>query len=443
MSQNTPPKDEENRDASRPTDDGAKPAAPAAAPAAGSAAPAAQPEPGRGASDGGKDKKVAAPEKVEKPSRRIAIGIGVLSVLAVLLVLFAWRLPPFTTDYERTENAYVRGLVTTLSPQVAGYVTEVLVHDFQTVQAGQPLFRIDDRIYRQRVDQARADVAARQAERANSTQTGASRRATQASREAELGSARAELARAQADAKRVGELAAQGSVSQREREQTEAGLRAARAAVQQAQAAVEVARQDVRSVGVSREGLDAAVQAAEAALRLAEIDLANTTVTAPEAGTLGQIGTRRGQYVSAGTQLASLVPPRLWIIANYKERQAGAMREGQAAVVTVDALDDQSFTGRVRELSPATGSEFAVLPAQNATGNFTKIAQRLPVRIELDPNQPGLERLRPGLSVVARVHVRGEAEEARQREQDQRNPQGQGARANEGAPAATTPEPAR
>lgn len=403
MSQNTPPRPPNDDDArpapvQQPEDEGLK--------AGGAAAP------GNGAPEKGAPGPAGTPPgKDKKRSRRLAIAIVALSLVALLLVLFAWRLPPFSSPFERTENAYVRGRVTTISPQVSGYVAEVLVDDFQDVAAGQPLFRIDERIYRQQVEQARANLATRQAERANSAQTAASSRATLASREAELGSARAELARAEADMTRVAELAAEGSVSIRERDQTQAGLRASRAAVQQAQAAIEVARQDVRAVEVSRDGLDAAVEAAEAALRLAEIDLSNTVVSAPEAGRLGQVGTRRGQYVSAGTQLVSLVPPRLWIIANYKERQAGPMREGQAAIVTVDALDDQRFSGRVQQISPATGSEFAVLPAQNATGNFTKVAQRLPVRIVLDPGQAGLERLRPGMSVIARVNTRDDVQE--------------------------------
>ncbi|WP_246846105.1 HlyD family secretion protein [Brevundimonas sp. SGAir0440] len=334
---------------------------------------------------------------------RAAILAGLLGVLAVLLILYAWKLPPFGGAVERTDNAYVRGQVTVISPQVSGYITEVMVKDFQTMQAGQPLFRIDDRIYRQRLDQAEATLAAREADLANSAQAGASRRATLGAREAEIASARAQLARAQADMNRVADLAADGSVSLRERDQAEAALRSAEAAVRQAEAGREVARQDERSVGVSRQGLVAAVEGARAAVRLAEIDLANTVITAPEAGQLGQVGARRGQYVTAGSQLVSLVPPQLWVIANFKERQAGRMIEGQAATVTVDALGDRRFTGRIQKISPATGSEFAVLPAQNATGNFTKIAQRLPVRIVLDTGQDGLARLRPGMSVVARV----------------------------------------
>lgn len=183
--------------------------------------------------------------------------------------------------------------------------------------------------------------------------------------------------------------------------------------MRQAEAVREVARQDVTSVGVARQGLEAAVEGARAAVRLAEIDLANTVITAPERGQLGQVGARRGQYVTAGSQLVSLVPPRLWVIANFKERQAGRMRPGQVASVTVDALGDRRLTGRVQQISPATGSEFAVLPAQNATGNFTKVAQRLPVQIVLDAGQEGLAALRPGMSVVAHVETASTAGESR------------------------------
>ncbi|VTO16839.1 HlyD family secretion protein [Brevundimonas vancanneytii] len=334
---------------------------------------------------------------------KAAIITAVLALAAVLLVLFVWKLPPFSSPVERTENAYVRGQVTVVAPQVNGYITEVLVKDFQNVTKGQPLFRIDDRIYAQRLEQAKANLASAESQLANSAQTTASREATVSARSAELASARAELARAQADMARVSELAEDGSVSLRERDQAMATLRTAEARVGQVQANIEVARQDVRATGVSRGGLEAAVEAARAAVRLAEIDLANTVIVAPEAGQVGQVGARLGQYVTAGSQLVSLVPPQLWVIANFKERQVGKMLAGQKVTVTVDALGDREFTGRIESISPATGSEFAVLPAQNATGNFTKISQRLPLRILLDSGQQGLDKLRPGLSVVARV----------------------------------------
>ncbi|WP_156503112.1 HlyD family secretion protein, partial [Tistrella mobilis] len=181
------------------------------------------------------------------------------------------------------------------------------------------------------------------------------------------------------------------------------------AALAQAEAAVEVAKQDLQSVIVGRGTLDAAVEAARAAVRLARIDLDNTRITAPVDGRMGEIGVRLGQYVTAGTQLAAIVPADRWIIANFKETQLSGMRPGQPVSFTVDALPGQSFRGRIERFSPATGSEFAVLKPDNATGNFTKVAQRLPVRIAIDGDQPALDGLAPGLSVVVRVDTEGGA----------------------------------
>lgn len=166
-------------------------------------------------------------EKKRKFKPRAAILTVVLATVAVLLVLFAWRLPPFSSSMEQTENAFIRGQVTVISPQVNGYIVEVLAGDFQSVEAGARLFRIDDRTYRQRLEQAKANQAGAEAQLANSTQTGASRKATVGAREAELASARAQLQRAQADMARVADLAADGSVSLRERDQAAAALQSA------------------------------------------------------------------------------------------------------------------------------------------------------------------------------------------------------------------------
>lgn len=367
------------------------------------AAPPPQPE----------DRAAAAappPARPKPPTPAAIVLTAIVTLIVVLLILFLWKLPPFAGTVQRTDNAYVRGQVTVVSPQLSGYATKVLVKDFQTVRAGQPLIEIDRRIYGQRLDQARATLAAREADLANSVQARASREAALASRVADIGSAQAQLERARADMARVADLATDGSVSLRERDQARAALRAAEAQVVAARAGRDIAHQDVRSVGVSRQGLEAAVAAARAAVRLAEIDMENTLVLAPADGQLGQIGVRQGQFVTAGTQLVSLVPPQRWIIANFKERQAGRMRPGQAASVTVDALGNKRFHGRIEQISPATGSEFSILPAQNATGNFTKIAQRLPVRIVLDAGQPELTRLRPGMSVEAEVDLADKAD---------------------------------
>lgn len=333
----------------------------------------------------------------------VTAAVVILGLLALLAILAAWDLPPFRGGHEATENAYVRGRTTVIAPQVSGYVAEVMVKDYAVVRRGQVLARIDDAIYRARVSQARAAFDGQMAALANSRQARASRTAGLAAQVAGVGSAQAQLLRARADMTRATDLARDGSISLRERDQTMAGLRAAEAQVRQAEASGEIARQDIRTVDVGRGGLEAQVEAARAALRLAEIDLAHTVIRAPEDGQLGEIGVRLGQYVTLGTQLMSLVPPERWVIANYKETQTGRMAAGQNARFTVDALDGAAFTGKIERISPAAGSEFAVLKPDNATGNFVKVPQRIGVRIAIAPGQRLAERLRPGMSVAVRI----------------------------------------
>ncbi|MCQ4286184.1 HlyD family secretion protein [Pseudomonas stutzeri] len=352
------------------------------------------------------------PPKTIKPSRRSVMLMALVALAGVLAILYAWQLWPFTDRVAVTENAYVRGQITVLAPQVNGYVTEVLVQDFEQVARGQPLVRIDDRQYRQLVEQRRAELAAQRFGLENLEQTLASNRATLASRRAELSAAEAELQRALADEKRVNELAERGSVSIRERDQIRASARAAAANVKQAQAAIAIAEQTLKASEVSRGGLQAQVEIAEAAQKRAQIDLDNTVIEAPRDGQVSEVTVRQGQYVAAGSQLLYLVPEQLWVIANYKETQTFAMRPGQPVSIEVDALDGARLSGRVQRLAPATGSEFSVLRPDNATGNFTKVVQRIPVRISIDPNQPLSQRLRPGLSVVTHVDTSSDAEAA-------------------------------
>ncbi|MDB5734615.1 MAG: secretion protein HlyD [Alphaproteobacteria bacterium] len=324
---------------------------------------------------------------------RILVIIALLALAAMLAVLYAWSLWPFGGGAQVTDNAYVHGRTTVIAPQVSGYVVAVPVSDYAQVQAGQVLARIDDSTYRARVSQARASLAASQATLANNRQS-------RASGDASLSGQQAGLIRARADMARVTELVKDGSVSKREEDQT-------RASLIQAQAAAEVARQNIRTVDVGRGGLEAQVAAAQAQLEAAQIDLSHTIIRAPEAGQLGEIGVRLGQYVTNGTQLMSLVPPERWIIANYKEAQTAHVAVGQSVTFRVDALDGARFTGHVQQLSPAAGSEFALLKPDNATGNFVKVPQRIGVRISVDPDQPMAARLRPGMSVVTQVDTSG------------------------------------
>jgi multidrug resistance efflux pump len=340
-------------------------------------------------------------------SRATIFAIAGAAVCAILAILYAWRLPPFAGWSEKTDNAYVRGRVTIISPQVSGYVTRVPAQDFAEVKAGQILATIDDRIYQSRVAQARANVAAQEAALANSSQAQRSREVAIESQDAGIANAQAQLARARADMRRAQALVADGSISTREFDQTRAALLAAEAGVQQTKASRAIGTQDVRTVVVGRAGLEAAVEAAKAQLRLAQIDLDNTIIRAPGDGQLSEIGVREGAYVTAGTQLLSIVPHNVWIIANFKEAQTHNMAIGQPARFRVDALGGARLAGRVENLSPAAGSEFAVLKADNATGNFVKVAQRIAVRIAIDPGQALAARLRPGMSVEVSIDTHG------------------------------------
>lgn len=352
------------------------------------------------------DPQVDAPPSSWNPpdkTRPTVIVIVVAALFAILAILYSWQLPPFAGGQEKTDNAYVRGRVTIISPQVSGYVTRVPVQDFAEVKAGQILATIDDRIYRARVAQAEANVAAQRAALANSAQAQRSREVATDSQNAGIANAQAQLVRADADMRRARALVADGSISTREFDQTRAALLAAQASLQQARASRAIGTQDVRTVVVGRAGLEAAVESAKAQLRLAQIDLDNTVIRAPADGQLSEVGVRVGAYVTAGTQLLSVVPHHVWVIANFKEAQTRDMAIGQRARFSVDALGGAELTGRIENLSPAAGSEFAVLKADNATGNFVKVAQRIAVRIKIDPGQSRAARLRPGMSVEVRI----------------------------------------
>ena len=350
-----------------------------------------------------------APTPTPTPKKTVLVTVGLLAaaIIGVLLVLWAWQLPPFVSGVQHTENAYVRGQVTVIAPQVTGYVTSVEVQDFQTVKQGQLLATIDDRIYRQRLEQAKASLHSAEAALANSAQAQNSARGSVAQQRATIAGAQANLAKVQADATRARRLFEGGWVAQAQVDVSQAALRAAQAQLAQARAAEGIAQTNVTSAVVSRGSLEAAVENARAQVHLAEIDLSNTRIVAPRDGRLGEISVRQGQQVAVGTQLMALVPDRIWVTANYKENQLRDIRVGQPVELSVDALGGRTLTGKVEQIAPATGSEFSVIRPDNATGNFTKVAQRVPVRIALDSGQEGLDRLRPGLSVVARVDTRG------------------------------------
>ncbi len=349
----------------------------------------------------------AAPAAPPPPDRRAqwlsGVGFALIVLVGVLLVLYAWRLPPFTTPIVSNENANVRRQVTVVGSQLPAYVVDVKVQDFQFVRKGDLLVELDARLYRQRFEQAEAQLAAQKAALANWEQSRRSALAGIALQEATLANAQAQSVRAAADYGRAEQLVGDGSLSVREQDAQRAARAQAQAAVAQARANLEIAKQQAQSVSVNRAALEAAVANAGAALKAASVDLENTRITAPVDGQLGQVNVRRGAFVASGAQLMGLVPREMWVIANFKETQMNGIQVGQGATFKVDALDGAELTGQVERVAPATGSEFAVLPADNATGNFVKIAQRIPVRIRIDPGQKLAPRLRPGMSVIVSI----------------------------------------
>ncbi|WP_182406286.1 HlyD family secretion protein [Psychrobacter sp. GP33] len=343
------------------------------------------------------------------PKKKSFFNLGLLIALIVIgvsLILYAWKLPPFTPTVQHTDNAFVKGQTTIISPQISGYVTEVAVEDFASVEAGDLLVKIDDRTFQQQLEQAQANIDIALTNRSSNAQDTGTSQAQIEAREADVYSAKVSVNSAREDVNRYQGLVAIGAVAQADVAHAEAQLAKAQAGVQQAEANLQVAKEGSKKTTASRASLDANIKNAEAAAKQAQINVDNTIIRAPESGQLSQLSVKTGQYVTAGTQLMYIVPKGVWIIANFKETQVANMTVGETATVQVDALGGTKFRGRVSNISPATGSEFSAGAANPATGNYIKIAQRIPVRIDLDQGQSKLEQLRPGMSVTVNVDTK-------------------------------------
>jgi membrane fusion protein (multidrug efflux system) len=333
-------------------------------------------------------------------------------VLAIALALGAgtgWYWWTAWRFVQSTDDAYVESDTTVISPKIEGYLKEVRVEENQEVAAGQVLFVVDDRDFAAKTALAEAAVATEEALVA----TYASRRKLQQAMieqaQATVQSAEADLNRARLDFKRYAALATSDFASRQRYETADADSRKAEAALGKARAA-QVAEQDQLGVlGSQQREEEARLSQARASLQLTRNDLDNTIIRAPVAGIAGNRAGQVGQYVKPGTQLLSLVPlPYVYVTANFKETQLTHMRPGQGAEISVDAYPDQPLTGRIESFAPASGAQFSLLPPDNATGNFTKIVQRVPVRIALPADGPLARLLRPGLSVTVSVDTRAE-----------------------------------
>lgn len=350
------------------------------------------------------DRLVASPSRSRigtLPRRPLTIA----SVAIVVALSGTWwiALPASSVS---TDDAYLKADSTIIAPKIHGLVSAILVHDNQRVKSGQPLVRIDDEEYAQDVTSAEADVASAQAALDQFTAQKGLASANVLAAAAAVHAADAENARAAADRRRFDRLATDGYVSIQQAEQMRATAVGSAAGADRSRAALTASQQQLAVVDQTRGLLLAALAKARAALALAHQNLSHTVIRAPVDGVVGDRQVQLGEYVQPGTQLLTIVPMNtMYVVANFKETQTARMLAGQRAHITIDALSSQTLDGVVESFAPGSGSEFSLLPFEPATGNFTRIVQRVPVRIRFEPGQPATARLRPGLSAEVQVDL--------------------------------------
>jgi membrane fusion protein (multidrug efflux system) len=331
--------------------------------------------------------------------------LGIVAVLIVLSIAIGYWF--FVGRFvQSTDDAYVGGDVTVIAPKVSGFVTDMLVHDNQHVVANQVLMRLDARDYDARLAQATAEVSSAEAavDELNAKQSLQS--ALISEQDAELRSSNADLTRTAADQNRYRQLVKDEAVSDQLVERADADLYKSRAAVDHSNASLLAAKRQLTVLAAQTADARARVAQAQAQQRFAALNVEYTTIRSPIDGYIGNRTAQVGMLAATGAALLTVVPSEgLWVDANFKEDQLKKMRVGDKVDVTLDALSEP-LEGVVESIAPATGATFSVLPAENATGNFTKIVQRVPVRIRLQIPKALQGSLRPGLSAVVDVHLR-------------------------------------
>ncbi|MBS0561032.1 MAG: HlyD family secretion protein [Proteobacteria bacterium] len=357
---------------------------------------------------GGNATPVPARKRRSRLVRILRPAIGVFVLVAALVTAGWW----FTEGryVQSTDNAYVQGDIAVLSPRIDGNIAAILVQDNQFVRAGDPLIRLDDADWKARLDQARAAAAEAAAAVTTANRQIDQQHAMIDAAGAFISQAQAELVRAAADASRATTLVGTGAGSRQAADQAIADARKADAALRSAQAQKIAAEQLLSVYQAQALQAEARKDNAGAQVRLAEDNLSYTVIRAPFDGYVGNRAAQLGQHVAAGTQLIAVAPPpaQLYVVANFKETQLKRMRPGQPVRLVADIDGDDPITGRVDSLAPATGALFSLMPPENATGNFTKVVQRVPVKIVIDPELAARAHwLRAGLSVTAEVDTRG------------------------------------
>jgi membrane fusion protein (multidrug efflux system) len=347
-----------------------------------------------------------------RPRRRgVRRALLLVALLAVVAIVASYGYHWWTTGrfLEATDDAYTQADAVPIAPRVAGTVSQVLVTDNQRVRAGQVLARIDPRDFRAALDQARADADSAQAEIGSLDARIKLQGATIEQAQSDIASAQAALDFARSDYNRYTELMRSGNGTVQRAQQADTDIRSRTAALARSRAGYEAAGQQVQVLRAERTKAVAALARAQAAVEQATLNLSYTTITAPIDGAVGDRSLRLGHYLQPGTRIMDIVPigRDIYVVANFKETQLARMWRGERVVIAIDMLPDISLSGHVDSLAPGSGAQFALLPPENATGNFTKIVQRVPVKILLDAADAAtLAKLRPGLSVYATVDTR-------------------------------------
>lgn len=335
---------------------------------------------------------------------RLMIFILLVSIAAAGFFANWWLVG---RHFQKTDNAYVHGDITRISSQLAAQVTEVLVTDNQLVEKGDLLVRLDPRDFESALAHANANLATRKAEHLYAHAQLARQDSLIEAAKAQLEARKAEQRRVGLDIERISPLRKSGYASEEQISNLRAQLDVTKAQVRGAAADVQTQILTKDALNADIERLTALVQAAEAEVGKALLDLSRTELRAPTSGRVGQRGVRLGQNVQPGAMLLAIVPGKdLWVQANFKETQIQRMHDDQRVTLVFDAFDNEPVKGRIDSLFPASGAQFSLLPPDNATGNFTKVVQRIPVKITIDEDQPLSGLIRPGMSVSVKVDLR-------------------------------------
>jgi membrane fusion protein (multidrug efflux system) len=349
----------------------------------------------------------------KKPNRRVLFIVGLIAVAALIAGARMWWRSTFYVD---TENAYLTGHVHPVASRVAGVITKVLVQDNQLVAEGQVLAELDPADQRLRIEQIEAQIASAQQQIAQADAQVAQAKAQTGAARAQIAQAQATAQRARQDAARFGQLytAQMKAVSKAELDAANAAQSATAADVNARSESLAAANAQVGAAQAARDVLRSQIKVLQVQLRDAQQQFGYNRIVAPATGRLGKRAMEIGARIQPGQQLAAVVQEDVWVTANFKETQLGRLRAGQTAEVTVDALDDRVLHGRIDSFSPASGAQFSLLPADNATGNFTKIVQRVPVKITLaqDDLKALRGRLVPGMSANVEINLHDSANKA-------------------------------